>query len=168
MKTLIVMRHAKSSWAYTGVSDHNRPLKKRGKQDAPMMGQVLYEHDLTPELILTSSAKRARDTAESAADGCHFDGEILVLRELYGADPGEYIDEVRDHGGDFTRIMIVGHNPGIEDLVEELTGTWERMPTAAVAVIELTIGDWPQITEQSDGQLKALWLPREIKAARGG
>lgn len=166
MKTLIVMRHAKSSWDYTGVSDHNRPLKKRGKQDAPMMGRVLYENDLTPDLILTSSAKRARDTAEAAAGSSRYDGELVVLRELYGAGPGDYIEEVRDYGGDNTKVMVVGHNPGIEDLVEELSGRWERMPTASVAIIELPINDWSQLTEQSEGKLMAIWLPREIKENR--
>ena len=85
MKTLLLMRHAKSSWDDPDVADHDRPLNKRGKKDAPRMGQWLAEQGLTPEVIVTSTAKRARKTAELVAESCGCQREPIVLPELYHA-----------------------------------------------------------------------------------
>ncbi len=76
MKTLLVLRHAKSSWKDSGLADHDRPLNKRGKHDAPRMGTLLAKEDLVPDLIISSSAKRAKSTAEAVAMNCGYDGEI--------------------------------------------------------------------------------------------
>jgi len=76
MKTLLILRHAKSSWKNPGLADHNRPLNKRGKRDAPRVGRLLRDKNLTPDLILSSTAKRALDTAEAAAESSGYEGEI--------------------------------------------------------------------------------------------
>lgn len=162
MKTLLVLRHAKSSWSDARLSDHDRPLNKRGRRDAPRMGELLRKEDLTPGIIITSSARRALDTAEAAAAECDFDGEIIVTRELYHADPEHYLWAAREYGDDHDIVMVVGHNPGIEDLVDQLANGWIRMPTAALAVFDLEIEEWSELDDDSNGRLGNVWLPREL------
>ena len=162
MKTIVIMRHAKSSWADVSLSDYDRPLNKRGKHDAPRMGRLIYQNDLIPQLIITSSAKRAKKTAQAAADSLGYDGQIEVTRELYHAGAASYIERLNGIVPDYSRVMVIGHNPGIEELIEDLTGLWERMPTAALAVIDLPIENWSELTENTQGKLVNLWIPREL------
>lgn len=162
MKNIIVMRHAKSSWSDAHLADHERPLNKRGRRDAPLMGKMLYQEDLTPQFIICSTAKRARATAEAAAESSNFDGQITFVRELYHAGAQQILEHVSAVDDTFHRIMIVGHNPGMEDLVEELTGKWERMPTAAVANIELSINRWLDAVDSPENRLIDLWIPRQV------
>lgn len=163
MKTLLILRHAKSSWADASLSDHERPLKKRGRRDAPRMGALLRDEDLTPEIIVSSTARRAIETADLVAEESGFDGELVATRELYHADPESYLEVAREHGGASEVVMLVGHNPGLEDLVEQLSGSWQRMPTAALAHIELDIDSWSALDDEATGRLANLWLPRELR-----
>lgn len=165
MKTLLVMRHAKSSWKNTGLADHDRPLNKRGKQDAPRMGSVLREEGLVPDLIISSSAKRAQMTVEAvvAESGCM--GEVRISRELYASGPEAYLEALQALEDEFERVMIVGHNPDLEELLEILSGEAEILPTAALAQVELDIDSWQELQDEADdpqGKLVALWRPREL------
>jgi phosphohistidine phosphatase len=162
MKQLLVLRHAKSSWKDSTLTDFNRPLNERGKRDAPRMGKLLSQLDLTPDLIITSAAVRAKLTAEAVADNCGYDGDILATPDLYMGMPEDYITVLKQIEDVYTRIMIVGHNPGIEDFVEDLTDQWHRMPTAALAYIKLDIKNWHAFDEESVGELLNIWLPKEI------
>jgi phosphohistidine phosphatase len=162
MKTLIIMRHAKSSWDQTNLADHDRPLKKRGERDAPRMGELLLDEDLIPDLIITSSAKRALATAEAVADACDYAGEILVTRIFYHADPETFIEELQGVDDRASMVMVVGHNPGLEDLLEELTGEWHRLPTATIAVVDLPVRRWGELSEVTQGNLVNLWTPKSI------
>lgn len=162
MKTLIIMRHAKSSWAQANLADHDRPLKKRGERDAPRMGELLLDEELIPDLIITSSAKRAVATTEAVADACDYSGEILVTRNFYHADPEIFIEELQGIDDQASMVLVVGHNPGLEDLLEELTGVWQRLPTAAIAVVELPIRKWGELSEATQGTLANLWTPKSI------
>lgn len=175
MKSLLVMRHAKSSWKGTELSDFDRPLKARGKRDAPTMGEHLRSLDLVPDLILSSAAKRARTTAKRVAKACHYRGEIRLSDRLYLAEAGQYVEmladlgyeerdlEKRDAAG-LSCVMVVGHNPGLEHLVYELSAEHHEMPTAAVAVIDLEIKSWIELESHSKGvgNLRSIYLPREI------
>lgn len=162
MKRLIIMRHGKSSWNQTGIPDHDRPLKKRGKNDAPRMGRLLLESGILPDQIITSSAKRARATAILVAKSFDFSGQIEETSYLYHADPRQYIEKLNQLHNDIQTAMVVGHNPGMEDLIEELTGTWKRFPTAAIAVVDIPIQDWSELDLGVDGILRKFWLPKEI------
>lgn len=162
MKTLIIMRHAKSSWDQTNLADHDRPLKKRGKIDAPRMGELLLDEDLIPDLIISSSAKRAVTTAKAAAEACDYSGDIMVTRNFYFADPETFIDELQGITDQVSVVMVVGHNPGMEELLEELTGVWQRMPTAAIAVVDLPVNTWEELNEMTRGSLINLWTPKSI------
>lgn len=162
MKTLIIMRHAKSSWKEANLADHDRPLKKRGKRDAPRMGELLLDEDLIPDLIITSSAKRALATTEAVAEACDYAGDILVKRDLYHADPETFIEELQGVDDQASMVMVVGHNPGLEDLLEELTGDWHRLPTAAIAVVDLPVNRWRELSEMTEGNLVNFWTPKSI------
>jgi len=162
MKVVLILRHAKSSWKNIGDSDHSRPLNRRGKLAAPRMGQMLYEEELMPDVILSSTARRARDTADLVAEASGFDGEVFYLENFYHAWPSDYLEELRSLSVDINTAMIVGHNPGMEMLLEMLTGEDERLPTAALAVIRLPIDNWSQLTEEAEGELLKLWLPRTL------
>lgn len=162
MKTLLILRHAKSDWNNSQLSDYERPLNKRGKQDAPRMGQLLRDEDLVPDLIITSSAERALATAEAVADASGFANEVKYTRRLYHAAPEQYIEVLHEAGEEYERVMVVGHNPGIEYLLELLTDANERMPTAALAQIELPIEQWADLDDETMGKLVNVWRAKEL------
>jgi phosphohistidine phosphatase len=162
MKMLLIMRHAKSSWDDTGLHDHDRPLNKRGKLNAPRMGRLLRELDLAPDLILTSSARRARDTAEAVADQSGYIGDIKVEEELYAAPPEVYLEALASAEDRNECILIIGHNPGLEELLEMLTGEQESLPTAAIARVDLPIASWQALADETPGKLVKVWRPKEL------
>ena len=162
MKTLLVMRHAKSSWKDMSLDDHDRPLNTRGRRDAPRMGEVLLDHELVPDAIVTSTARRARDTADAVARAVSFDGPLARTERLYHAGPREMCDVLGELPDASSTVMLVGHNPGLEDLVESFTGAFQIMPTAAVAVIELPVDEWRDVDATTAGRLVRVWRPKEL------
>ncbi|WP_419947981.1 SixA phosphatase family protein [Candidatus Palauibacter sp.] len=162
MKTLLILRHAKSSWSDPGLRDHDRPLNSRGRRDAPRMGRLISDRDLVPQRIVSSTAVRARTTAALAAAEFEEEVGIETTHRLYGAYPDVYIDVVEERGGEAERVMVVGHNPGITSLVTRLTGAVEYMPTAALAVVELDIDDWRELGRAEEGRLVAFWRPKAL------
>ena len=162
MKTLLILRHAKSDWGDASLPDHDRSLSKRGKVDAPRMGELIREQGLMPNLILSSTAKRARRTAELAAEGCGYEGEILLSRDMYDAGPEEYIEAINVMAENEEILMVVGHNPGMEELVDVLTDESVTMTTANLAQIELPIQSWRDLREHPGGKLLNLWRPKEL------
>lgn len=162
MTTLLILRHAKSSWSNANLTDHQRPLNSRGKRDAPRMGKLLQEQDLVPHLIITSSAERARTTAEMVAHSCQYPGEIEVTSDLYHADPPAYVARLQEVEDQHRRVLVVGHNPGLEALLKRLTGEAHRLPTAALAHVEMPLATWRELSGASRGQLKSLWRPKGL------
>ena len=162
MKTLLILRHAKSSWKKPGLADHDRPLNKRGKRDAPRMGQLLEEQGLVPDLIITSPARRARLTAEIAAENSGYQGEIRLEPSFYMGDREAYLDALRQLADEIHTVMVVGHNPGLEELLEELVMEPERLPTAALARVDLPVQSWQELDDEVVGELVNLWRPREL------
>ena len=162
MKTLLIMRHAKSSWTNASLSDHDRPLNDRGAEDAPRMGSALTERDLVPERIVSSTAARARKTAELVAESCPFDGEISLSRDLYHAGLDEFIDALQKLPADMDCVMLVGHNPGIAELVDFLTDTPETMTTANIAVVQLPVNRWSEVDFETEGELVEVLRPKEV------
>ena len=162
MKTLLILRHAKSSWNYPELSDYDRPLNRRGKRDAPRMGKHLQEQGLSPDRILTSSAKRARKTARKVAKACGYTGKVKKLDALYESVPGIYYETLQAVPEKYARVMVVGHNPTMEQLLGSLTGRIRRMPTAALAHIELPIQHWEALDLNTVGTLVNLWTPKTL------
>ena len=163
MKTLMLLRHAKSSWKDSDVSDHDRPLNKRGKKTAPQMGRLLSKEGLVPELILSSTAVRARETAKAVAKAASCKGPTELLESLYLATAGKLLSEAQSHTPDSVgRLLLVGHNPGMEDLVEILSGKREAFPTAALAVFEVGIDGWKALELGVETKLVKIYRPKEI------
>ena len=162
MKTLLILRHAKSSWKDQTLSDHDRPLNKRGKKDGPRIGRLLSDEMLVPDLICCSSAVRAMATAEAAANACDYEGEIRVTRALYHAGTDTYFEALNNLEDGYRRVMFVGHNPGSEELLEALNGVRESMTTAALAQVILDVDRWREVDEFTSGRLANLWWPKEL------
>jgi phosphohistidine phosphatase len=159
MKTLLILRHAKSSWKDEQVGDHDRPLNKRGKREAPRVGELLQQANLRPELIISSTAKRARKTASKVARQCGYQGVIELRGTLYLAPPDAYVEMLRSVDDLVNRVMVVGHNPGLEQLLALLTGHHTPLPTAALAHIGLDVARWRDMNTQTRGVLIDLWRP---------
>ena len=163
MKRLLIMRHAKSSWKDTDLTDHERPLKKRGKNDAHRMGKLLKSKKIVPDLIICSTAQRARETAEILSGSMKFTNKIKYTDALYMAEPGDILNSVSEMGKKYKTVMTIGHNPGSEALVQILTGKVESLPTASIAYITAKIDGWADIGKSENVKLKNLWRPKDIK-----
>ncbi|WP_432027164.1 SixA phosphatase family protein [Streptomyces sp. 1222.5] len=153
MRRLMVLRHAKSAWP-EGVEDHRRPLAPRGLRDAPAAGRALAEAGGLPDLALCSTAVRARRTWELAAAEWGTPPPVRYDRRLYAAGVADLLDVVREVGREVETLLLVGHNPGLEELVAELAGdglddSLERLrakfPTSAIAVLTWRGTGWPAL-----------------------
>ena len=147
MKRLYVVRHAKSSWEQTALKDFDRPLNERGEKDAPGMARRLRNHDAQPDLICSSPAQRALATAKIFAEilGCPL-SSIQYARELYHADSKEILRVIQSFGDARTSVMIVGHNPGLTDLVNELCNeVIANIPTSGVVEVQIQIDSWKNV-----------------------
>ena len=165
MKTLLLMRHAKSSWKDTELADHERPLNKRGKKDAPFMGEILKEKELLPQKILASTAVRVRETVEGLVQGSDYTGEIEFSDALYLAEADVYRTAIQALPDTLERVMVIGHNPGMESLLQLLCGRIESLPTSSVAYISLPVQSWSEMADGVDGDLIEMLLPRELHEA---
>lgn len=161
MKTLLLMRHAKSSHADAGLSDHARPLNARGRGDAPLMAAGLAEEGLLPDRVLCSTARRAKETAELFLTAAKVDLQAAFADRLYLAPPDEILAVIAEAADDSDRLMVVGHNPGMEELVTRLSGVDTSMPTAAIARIDLSIASWQDVTRSTVGSLAGFWKPKD-------
>ena len=164
MKTLLILRHAKSSWKEQDLPDHDRPLNKRGKNDAPGIGKLLKDKDLIPDLIMSSTAVRAKKTAELVAKACKYKGKIVLNQSLYGAEPATYLNILEELSDKHMTALVVGHNPSVEETVESLTGSTDViMSTCALAQISLPIQSWAELKRQKiKGKLLKLWRPKGL------
>ena len=163
MKTLLILRHAKSSWKDMSLSDHDRPLNKRGKRDAPRIGQWMRKQNLRPDSIISSTAKRARKTALAVADETGFSrDDVLLTRDLYHAYPDTYIEFLQKLPDNHQIALVVGHNPGIEELVAHFAGGYEQMQTGALAHVVIDIDRWSELKSDERGVLKGVMRPKEI------
>lgn len=162
MKTLLLMRHAKSSWKIKNIHDHERPLNKRGRRDAPKMGHLLLERELMPQIILSSSALRSRQTAELVAETVGYSAEVLYRDDLYMAEPDRIIAALQELPDTLERVMIIGHNPGLETFLQILSNRIEPLPTAVLAHVVLHIDEWALLNSNSEGELVDIWRPKEL------
>ncbi len=163
-KELLVMRHAKSSWKDETLPDHERPLNKRGRHDAPAMAGLLVEQDLQPDLILSSSANRARSTAELVARSLnHPEPEVEVIDDFYLATPDVYLEFLQRLPDEVCRPMVVGHNPGLEQLINGISGAWQTMSTAAIAHVIIELESWSELDAESTPMtLREIFRPKEV------
>lgn len=161
MKTLFLLRHAKSSWDDANLSDFERPLNERGLRTAPFMGKFVSEKGYEPSVIFSSTAERAKQTAIIVKVTANFECSILFDQRIYEAGPSALLQVTSEIANTHASAMLVGHNPGMEGFIRLLTGDLEPMPTAALAVIDLNIDNWNEIDDDC-GQLQNVFRPKEL------
>ncbi len=147
MKTLSLVRHAKSSWKDQALADHDRPLNKRGRRDAPRMGKRLAKAGVHPDLMVTSTAVRARVTAETIAPEIGYPvAHIMMDQEIYHAGTTGLLELIRNLGDANDHVMLFAHNPVITELVNHLTGSdLENVPTCGIAHIRFETDSWKNV-----------------------
>lgn len=166
MKRLLVLRHAKSERGPEFGSDYERPLAKRGKRDAASLGEALAERGLVPDVVVSSPARRARQTARRACRAAGLKrGEIVYHDSLYFEGAGGAIQAIRETAGAADVVMVVGHNPTLEEIVAYLTRHYVSLPTATMAVIDFDVADWSDI-KRSTGALRTVLSPKDLGTAR--
>ena len=160
MKTLLLLRHAKSSWGDSSASDFDRPLAPRGIADAPRIGRALRQQGPLPDLILSSPALRATQTIEAVAQAAGLVSPQFD-ESLYGASAGELLEIVTHIPAASSCAMLVGHNPGFEELLSRLTDSSHEMPTAALACVGLKNESWADV-EYGSGKLAWFITPKTL------
>ncbi|APH74686.1 histidine phosphatase [Aquibium oceanicum] len=170
MRELLLLRHAKSAWGDPGLADFDRPLANRGKKAAPMVGRLLDERGWLPDFAIVSPAKRTRQTWKCVAGELAAIPPVRFAEDLYEATAETILSAVKETPPEVGRLLVVGHNPGLEDMAAMLAGETsdaqalarmrEKFPTSALARITVE-GGWPELAAGS-GLLTAFVVPREI------
>jgi len=173
MRRLLLLRHAKSSWADPGASDLERPLNRRGEEAAPRIGAYLRRHKLVPDRVLCSTARRARATFELVAAEWPAEPAVAHLERIYDATPRTLIDVIRAAEPAAPSVLLIGHNPGLHDLATQLIASGdpgdrerlrEKLPTGGLVVIDFAIADWSKLHARS-GRLERFVVPRMLETA---
>jgi len=177
VKRLILLRHAKSSWDQPDLADSERPLSKRGERSAPLMGQLMAREGYRPDRVLCSAAKRTLQTAKRVVAALDSELAIEELEELYMATPREILTTLVDCAGIANSVLVIGHNPGLGDLATwlasegdsgDLARLRDKFPTAALAVIDLPIEQWRDLSDTAvdnwSGRLVRFATPKESEA----
>jgi phosphohistidine phosphatase len=151
MKRVYLLRHAKSSWKDAALSDHDRPLAGRGRRAAIAMSGHLRDQGVEPQLVLCSTARRARETL-ARIEPALGRAEVRVERQLYGASAGALLARLRQLPAELESVLVIGHNPGLQELALELArptptveGLTSKFPTGALATLELPSGSWREL-----------------------
>ena len=162
-KTLILVRHAKSSWDDASLADVDRPLNKRGRRNAPLMGQWLAAQGAPPDVVVSSPANRALSTARALGEVLELDPEEIVIdQDLYFSGTDGMIRAIERVDDTFGRVMMVGHNPVMTRLLNQLSGSdvW-NMPTCAIALIHFDMPSWG-LVDSTHGRLVAFQTPKGL------
>jgi len=162
LKRLLLLRHAKSSWGDSSLADFDRPLNERGLRAAPLVGRFMRRRKLDPDLVISSPAERARQTTALVAESAKLSAPLRFDERVYEATPArlvEVVSQVEESAGE---VLLVGHNPGLEGLLELLTGESRSMPTAALARVALGIEKWGRLREGA-GRVELFVRPRDIE-----
>ena len=164
MKTLLLLRHAKSSWKDSTVPDHDRTLNDRGRHAAELVRRFLKSRKLRQDYVLSSSSARTRETVEIIFAGAELAPDCCYDDALYLASATKLLEAVSRLEGNWEQVVLVAHNPGIGELFFRLTGTEERFPTATLASIALDIENWSE-AENAKGKLEWLVTPRQLEGS---
>lgn len=163
MKTLYLLRHAKSSWDDATLSDFDRPLNKRGRRAAPFIGKWMRERGVNLQALICSPAARARETLELVAAEAHFSAAPRFERRIYESNAVQLALVASEIEDEAESALIVGHNYALEEFLTQLTGAVDHLPTAALACVELNINAWLELlTARRPGRLKWLVKPKEL------
>jgi phosphohistidine phosphatase len=163
MKTLLLLRHAKAENAAPGSSDINRTLNERGKKEAQAIGTFIRKQSLTVALVLCSPAARARETAELFLAAAEVTANVRYDQRIYEAGPRQLVGVISEVEEDKSAVLLVGHNPAMEELLGALTGRGEPMATGTLAKIDFDFDQWSRVTEDI-GDLEWIVRPNELAA----
>ena len=163
MKTLLLMRHAKSSWKDDNLSDIERPLKKRGKKDTKLIAKVIKKNNLIPDVIISSPAVRTTETVKVLKKELDFDGKEIIAENLYMGEPQDFIDALKEINNKHNTVLVVAHNPGLEAYLQILGGEIEAVPTGGLGYLVLVLEDWKDISLDTMGDLVGFWKPKELR-----
>lgn len=167
MKTLFVLRHGKSDWHAGASSDHERPLADRGVAAAELIGRFLSQRDQVPAKVISSTAVRARDTANLAMKAGEWKCAVSYTDSLYGASVAAVLEVLAAEDDALPSILLVGHQPTWSELIASLTGgTSVRLPTAALARIDFEVDRWEEV-DSGGGTLRWLVTPKLLQATGG-
>jgi len=166
VRTLWLMRHAKSSWRDPGIDDHERSLLGKGKRAVAQVVSLIAQSDIRFDFVLSSTAVRAVETANLLIEGVSFKGPLELTRRLYLAEPSVYLEVLAELDESVDRVLVIGHNPGISELVLRLTGQEVDMPTAALAHVELPVDAFSAIDGTTQGKLVSFFRPQREGSAR--
>lgn len=149
MKTLYIIRHAKSDWSDPTLEDFDRGLNKRGKKSIPLMGEALRDHDVKPDLIISSTAKRALLTAQGLAKELKYKKKIAEQGSLYLCEKEQWLETIASIDDKYDSVFIVGHNPEITDLVNSLIDDYiDNVPTLGIISFKLGVDQWTNFDPQ--------------------
>jgi phosphohistidine phosphatase len=162
MKTLILMRHAKSTWTHEIKDDRDRPLAKRGQKDISAIGHLFKEEKLMPQVMLLSPAARVRQTADLLVDKIGFQGDEYILNSLFMGEVDAYVKELRRVPDEAEVVLVIGHNPSLEGLLQMLTGEVQSMPSAGTACLAVEIDTWKEFSGNCPAKLICFWKPKEL------
>lgn len=163
-KTILLMRHAKSSWGNSNLKDFDRPLNSRGKKDAPKMGQLLKRLNLIPDLIVSSPAARAKATILSVIGELELSDKTIMWNDgLYYGGAEDYLDAIMNAPEDSNIVMTVGHNPMTEQAIADLSNRPfnDAVPTATIACFEADVQKWKDV-KQGECTLKWVMSPKDL------
>ena len=173
MKRLYLLRHAKSSWEDPKLADQDRPLAPRGRRAAGVMAEHLRRKEIAPELVLCSRSTRTRQTLTRIAPGLGESADVQIRSELYAASAADLLEALREVQDEVRSVMLIGHNPGIQDLAltlarggPEIARVRSRFPTAALATLELK-GSWCELAP-GGAELTSFVRPKELSRGGGG
>ena len=155
------MRHAKSSWKSDAPTDHGRPLNKRGRKAAPKVGAELAARGWVPDVVLSSDSTRTRETFTRMKDALGFEGNVEFLPSLYHGGVDEAVDAVLSLSADVQSVLLLGHNPGWEEVVEHFCGQTVVMKTACAALLRAK-GKWSKLIERETWILEDVIYPRNL------
>lgn len=161
MKTLYLLRHAKSSWTAPGLQDFDRPLNERGREEAPLVGRFLRKKQLRVDLIISSPAARARQTAAFVRESAGLAADLLYDERIYEAGAAALLEVVTQAPDSAAALLLVGHNPGLEMLLTLVTGEGLSIGTAALASLALDVEQWDEVREHA-GRLEWFVQPAEL------
>jgi len=161
MRELLLLRHAKSSWSTAGLADHERPLNARGRAAADLMGRWCARVGMLPDLVRSSDAVRTRETVERWRDAAEWHGPVEWSSELYHAAPATLLDAARTAPNTARRVMIVAHNPGLEELASALAGREIIHPTGTLSVFRAELDHWRDLDHAVFREVH-VWRPRDL------
>lgn len=164
MPSLMILRHAKSDWRAEYGTDRERPLNKRGIRSAQAVGRFVADYRLVPDLVLTSPAVRAADTARTAASTGEWGTRIIEVAGLYGADPDGVLALIR-RVENAERLMVVGHEPTMSGLLQRMSGSYARVPTGTLASLTIASTRWAD-AGWGTGRLELYVRPRLLVRRR--